>query len=188
MNEKTISVEVIVDERIRHKFRILYDNEEHEFFNSTTKVNDIANQETIIPIIYMKNRVNINIELINLLDKGGKDVSDIFYYICKNIPYNSNTIILKGTILSKLLNLAPQRISKALKFLKENKILIQANSIDIYKDKNFDNSVYIVNVDYVYNASIKEVYEQMEKQRQMYETRQIDESEEIGETSIYLKR
>ena len=176
---------VAVNEITKHVFNFFYDDKERRFGKTVKENEDIHGDKFNVIINFMEDnveRVNISYSLLDLISEGGKDVKEIIKYIINNLNYNSNVLILKGVTLSNKLNIAPPRISKALKYLKDKEVITKAKSLRIWKDNpDIDDNLYIVNIDYLYKGNINEIVKQFEKQKQIFDALLNDSIEEKEE-------
>ena len=135
---------------------------------------DDLNREYKLTYKYMENNVSISPDMIMLLHDQPIYVVKIIDYIVKNMPYNTNRIILKNKIISDYANIDECKISKGIRILKELNIIVKAKDLDYYKYENIPNKLYIVNHNYILKGSFNKLIKSINEQKEFYNKRLRD--------------
>lgn len=106
-------------------------------------------------IMFMRNTVTINPELIAIMLDERKYTNSLIHYIANTMTYGTNYIELVPKVVQANEGTDLGDISKAIKRLKELDVIVQANTIEKYK--NVNKYFYIVNHNYIFKGNIKDL-------------------------------
>ena len=116
-------------------------------------------------IAYLNNTQTITIELLNVLCNENLAVRKLVYYIANNLVYGTNALRLVGKEICESTGLNAVQVSVAIKRLKELNVIKKATDSEIYEGMDIDKKLYIVNHNFLYKGNIKNLKEEILKQR-----------------------
>lgn len=115
-------------------------------------------------ITYMENSYTGSLKLLEVMGTENIHVKRLILYIVKHLRYGTNVITLINVDVAKELKEHPTNVSKALKRLKELKVIERVCDVDIYKDIPFSKKLYIVNHEYIFKGNLKHLERDFNKQ------------------------
>lgn len=130
------------------------------------ELKDKNNVQYSAEIYYIENSVHITSDFARIMNDVSSAARDIMIYILDNIPYGTNVISLEPKILKAKLKLTDNRISEAMKQLKEHNLLVKGTTVKHFK--NPEKYEYVINHNYLYKGSYKELYKDLILQTDLF--------------------
>lgn len=132
---------------------------------SITKDEDDNGNEYTKTIWYMEDKTLFDISMIDIIHKERSYVVDVLKYICQNLTWGTNVIILDNKRIAEYTGVNKPDISRAITRLVSLNIIVKAKTLDIYKnDNDISNKLYIVNHNMVFRGNSRKLKKDFDKQ------------------------